>query len=190
MQALTMVNCSYPECSKLFYITVEQKRELKTFHYLKYGKTADVYCSKDCQVRHLKDLSEAEFLRKGTLKNREYALIVHDADVTKRLKEKEVHLITGNETEQRIRCVVEKLLSMSERRIKLFNGNQFLKMKYITPKEIQSFLLMEVDEGIRVNPERIQVTASEIMTKSTEMFPDVVSIEWINKKDRVLVSIK
>nr|MDD2315252.1 hypothetical protein [Proteiniphilum sp.] len=100
------------------------------------------------------------------------------------------HLITGNETEQRIRCVVEKLLSMSERRIKLFNGNQFLKMKYITPKEIQSFLLMEVDEGIRVNPERIQVTASEIMTKSTEMFPDVVSIEWINKKDRVLVSIK
>ena len=53
----------------------------------------------------MKELSEAEFLRKGTMKNREYALIVNGADVTKRIKEKEVHIITGKVTEQRARCL-------------------------------------------------------------------------------------
>lgn len=184
------MNCSYPECSNLITVSVDQKRELKTFHYLKYGKTVDVYCCKDCQEKHMKELSESEFLTKGTLKNHEYALIVHSVDVTKRPKEKEVHYIVGDFTELRVNCVVGKLQSMSERRLKLLKENQMLKMKYLTPKEIQTFLLLEINSKLKVNPSRIQVTASEIMTKSVELFPDAVSIEWINQKDRVLVSIK
>lgn len=187
---LTPMICANPDCSEMFFITKKQKRELKTENVLKYGVSSDLYCSPDCMQKHLNELSEAKFLDSGNLKNREYALIVHGADVTKRPKEKEVHLITGNDTEQRASCVVEKLLSMSERRIKLLKEKQFIKMKYLTPKEIQVFLLTGIDQALKVNPDRIQVTASEIMNRSLEMFPNVVSIEWVNKKERVLVSIK
>jgi len=176
MKALTMVNCSYPECSNLFYITVEQKRELKTFHYLKYGKTADVYCSKDCQERHLKDLSEAEFLRKGTLKNREYALIVHDADVTKRLKEKEVHVITGTITEQRARCLYEKLNSVLPRK----------KRKYLLSSEVQAFLLSEVSDNLKSPQTAIFKATRDTMNKTRELYPNVISVEWKNKKTKYI----
>ena len=187
---LTPMICAYPECSNMFWITVQQKRELKTYNVLKYGDSHDPYCSIECQQKHLKDLAESEFLDKSTLKNREYALVVHGVDVTRRPKEKEVIYITGNFTEQRTGCVMGKLLSMSERRIKLSKENNIRKMRYLTPKEIQEFLLTGINAKLKVNPSRIQVTASEIMTETYKRFPDLVSIEWINEKDRVLISIK
>lgn len=188
---MTPIICAYPECSNMIWITVKQKRELMVNNYLKYGDLpAGICCSVECQQKLLKEWSESEFLTKGSIKNRDYALIVDGAEVTKRPKEKEIHYITGNDTELRISCVVGKLLSMSDRRIKLSKEKQILKMKYLTPKEIQEFLLNGINSKLKVNGDRIQVTASEIMTKSVEMFPDVVSIEWVNQKDRVLVSIK
>lgn len=179
MQPLTLVNCSYPECSNVFYITVEQKRELKTFHYLKYGKTADVYCSKECQEKHLKDLSQAEFLRKGTLKNREYALIVHDADVTKRLKEKEVHIISGTVTEQRARCLYEKLNSVLPRK----------KEKFLTSHEVQMFLLNELTDDLKAPPSAAKVAAYDTMNKTRELFPNHISICMMNRKTRKILLI-
>ena len=176
---LTPMICSYPECSNMIWITVKQKRELKTFNVLKYGDSSDVYCCKECQEKHLKELSEAEFLTKGNLKNREYALIIRGADISKRPKEPELHILTGTKTELRVKCVVEKLMSISARE----------KRKYLTAKEIQEFLLTEINNDLKGNPDRIQVTASEIMTKTGELFPNVVSIEYVNKKDRVLLLI-
>ena len=179
MQPLTLVNCSYPECNNVFYITVEQKRELKTFHYLKYGKTADVYCSKDCQEKHLKDLSEAEFLRKGTLKNREYALIVHGADVTKRLKEKEVHIISGTVTEQRARCLFEKLNSVTP----------YKKRRFLTSKDVQSFLLKELPDNLKANAAHIDVTAWRVMAKCRQLYPSMVLIQNYNGKSKEILLI-
>lgn len=180
MSKMRMMNCSYPECSEVFYISVEQKRELKTYNFLKYGTTSDVYCSKECQEKHMKELSEAEFLRKGTMKNREYALIVNGADVTKRIKEKEVHIITGKVTEQRARCLREKLSSVLPRN----------KARYLTSREVQEFLLKDVSANIKAPVDNIDVTAWRVMNKCRELFPNSVLIIRQNKKNRCLMLIE
>lgn len=188
---LTPVICAYPECSNMVWITVKQKRELIINNYLKYGDlSAGICCSQECQQKLLNELSQSKFLTTGNVKNRERALIVEGADVLKRPKEEEVLIITGTKTQQRTSCIVNKLLSMKERKIKLYNEKTPLKLKYLDNKEIQDYLLMGINADLRVKPDRIQVTASEIMSNSKAMFPDVVSLELYNQKDRVLISIK
>jgi hypothetical protein len=73
--AKTEVSCSNPECSTLITITVEQKRELLTENYLKYGKISFLYCSKECQESHQTKLAESKFFEKGNLKNHESASV-------------------------------------------------------------------------------------------------------------------
>lgn len=85
-QPKTKVSCSNPECSKMITLTIEQKRELLTYNYLKYGKIPLIYCSKTCQELHYQKLSESKFFEKGVLKNHESALIKIGASVNKRWK--------------------------------------------------------------------------------------------------------
>jgi len=178
--SMTPLICAYPECSNQIWITVQQKRELKTFNVLKYGTSSDVYCSKECQEKHLRELSEAEFLTKGTLKNREYALVIQGADVTRRHKEKEVKIIVGNLTEQRARCLYEKLVSVIPRK----------KRKFLTSNEVQTFLLNELPVNLKANDIGIQVTAFRTMNKTRQLFPDAVLIGNIGKKTRYIEFIK
>lgn len=177
---LTMMSCSYPGCDGSILLPRSQKRELLSDNYLKYNKNTYVYCSKDCQERHLKELAKSKSVASGTLKNHEYALKIYGADTTKRLKEREKEIITGNVTEQRARCLRDKLISMAPRH----------KKKYLTPKEIQSFLLNELPENLKVHPVRIHVTTSEIVNKTKQLFPDEISIEKINKRTRIIVYMK
>ncbi len=172
----TLMSCSNPECSNLIWVTRDQKRELKTHHYLKYGKTVDVYCSKDCQEKHMKELSQAEFLTKGSMKNHEYALVIHGADVSKRIKEKEVHIIAGNVSELRARALLEKLMSMAPRK----------KRKYLTSKEVQLFLLNDLPDNLKAPKTRIWVTAHDVMDKTVELFPSMVLIGRIGKRSRYI----
>jgi len=164
----------------MFWITVQQKRELKTYNVLKYGDSHDPYCSIECQQKHLKDLAESEFLDKSTLKNREYALIVHGVDVTRRPKEKEVHIITGTVTEQRAGCLRVKLISTFPR------GRQ----KYLSSKEVQQFLLRDLPAGLKPPSSAVKVAAYDTINKTKELFPDEVSIERLNGNSRMILYIK
>jgi hypothetical protein len=85
-QPKTKVSCSNPECSKFITITIEQKRELFTYNYLKYGKIPLIYCSKHCQETHYQKLSESKFFERGSLKNHESALIKKGVSFEKRWK--------------------------------------------------------------------------------------------------------
>ena len=170
--------CSYPECSNMIWITVKQKRELKTFNVLKYGDSSDVYCCKECQEKHLKELSEAEFLTKGNLKNREYALIINGADVSKRSKEKEVHIITGNTREQRARALRDYLRSLCGKR------------KILTSDGVQEFLFINVSSNLKTVSRKDRVAAWRVMKKCKEMFPMEISIEFYNERDKYIEYIK
>lgn len=184
---LTPMICAYPECSNMFWITVQQKREFKVQNVLKYGDSSDPCCSIECQRKLLKELEECEFLDKRNIKNRDYALVVHGAeeDITKRPKEMKLHLITGNKTKQRAGCLGNKLMSMTPRKLKISPK----PIKFLYPLEVQDFLSTLPDD-LQVSDDRIQVTASELITILPEMFPNEISIEWIDGKTRVLVYIK
>ncbi len=80
----TNVSCTNPECSNLITIPIEQKRELFTENYLKYGKIPLLYCCKACQDAHYLELSESKFFEKGHLKNHESALVRKGYSVEKR----------------------------------------------------------------------------------------------------------
>lgn len=176
----TMMNCSYPECSNLITVTVDQKRELKTHYFLKYGKTVDVYCCKECQDKHLRELTEAKFMDKGSLKNHEYAIIFHGADVTKRTKEKEVFVVAGTKTEMRARCLSEKLISMLPRQ----------KRKYMTSKEVQMFLINGLPDNIKVPYSNKKDAAKNVMNKTKELYPTMFFIGWVNQKSKYIEYIK
>lgn len=173
---LTPMICAYPECRNMIWITVQQKREFKTYNVLKYGDSLDPYCSIECQQKHFKDLAESEFLDKGTIKNRDYALIVHSADVSKRLKEKEVHVISGNITEQRARCLFEKLNSILPRN----------KKRYLTSKDVQEFLLNELPANLKPPAHKIEVTAWVIMNKTKKLYPNAISINHYKGKSKYI----
>lgn len=176
--------CAYPECNNILYITTQQKRELKTFDYLKYGVSSDLYCSKHCQEKHLRELSEAEFVQKGALKNREYCLRIHDVDVTKRPKEREVTLITGTITEQRARCLQEKLKSTSTRMLTTRNSKQI--KKYLTSNEVKSFLLEDISDSLKPPKSAVLVAAYDTMNKTVELFPDHICIGYYKDKSRYI----
>lgn len=179
---ITSVTCAY--CDKSFILTTTQKHELLTDNYTKYNKTTYLYCSKECQENHLQKLSTAKSIASRSLKNHDWAIVTHGADVTKRPKEQVIHLITGNVTKQRAGCVREKLLSMSPR--KIATGK---KVKCLYPEEIQSYISKELHDDIKVPEDRIQVTASELITILPKMYPYEISVEKINRKTRVLIYI-
>ncbi len=185
MKTKTLMSCSYPGCSNLIEVTFEQKRKFKTDYFLKYGKSIDVYCSKACQEKHMKELSKAEFVTRGPLKNHEYALIINGADLTKRPKETVLQVITGNVTKQRVGCVRDKLISMVPR--KIANGK---KVKCLFPKEIQTFILNELPGDLKVSESRVQVTASELIKIIPQAYPNEITSEKIDGKTRVLIYIK
>lgn len=187
---LTPMICSYPECSNMFWVTVQQKREMKTYNVLKYGDSSDAYCSIECQQKHLRDLSLSEFLDKKALKNRDYALVVRGAEeqILKRPKECEVRVITGNKTEQRIDCLKEKVVSMSQRTIKLKDTT--IKARFVYPNEIQYFFMNEVPKKLTISDRCIHVAASKLMNKCVEVYPDLFSLEDVDEKTRVLILIK
>jgi len=176
----TDITCSNPRCSQKITITVEQKIELLEENFLKYGKISLIYCCKACQDEHLQKLSESKFVRKGTLKNHEYALIVHDADVTKRQKGREVHLITGNIRELRASVLREKLSSVIPRD----------KRKYMTSKEVQDFFIKDTSGKLKANSNSAATVAWRTMNKCEKMFPLEVSIFELNEKDRGIEYIK
>ena len=103
----TKVSCSNPECSNLITMLVEQKRELMTDNFLKYGKISLPYCSKSCQEKHQIELSKSKFYISGNLKNHETALILKGINCVKRVKDRETHIIAGNDTEVRARLLPE-----------------------------------------------------------------------------------
>lgn len=150
-----------------------------TEDYLKYGKFSPPYCSKKCQEQHLQALSKSKFVVLGSLKNHESALVVHGADTTKRLKETEVVIITGNLTEQRARLVYEKILSMKIRN----------KKRFLTSREVQTFLLTELPADLKPSEHKIDVTAWVVMNKCKELFSLQVSFSLIGKRTRCLESI-
>ena len=175
---ISSVPCAY--CDKSFILPTSQKKKLLTDNYTKYYKTNYLYCSKECQEKHLKELAESKSVASGSLKNHESALIVHGADVTKRLKEKEVHIIVGNITEQRARCLYEKLISTIPRK----------KKRYLTSNEVQSFLLKDLPDSLKANENKIDVTAWYVMNKCELLFPMSISITRINKRTRSLELIE
>ncbi|MEN6293508.1 MAG: hypothetical protein ABFD07_16030 [Methanobacterium sp.] len=176
----TDVSCSNPECSHRITITVDQKRELLTENFLKYGKISLIYCSKACQEEHQAKLAESKFLHKGALKNHEYALIIDGADVTKRPKEKEVHIITGPKMEQRAYCLREELMSVTP----------IKKRKIMYPIDIQAFIRKKLTGKLRVSEARVQVTASELIDICAQLYPSEISVEHIDGKTRAIVYIK
>lgn len=177
---LTPMICAYPDCPNMVWITVKQKRELKTDNVLKYGTSSDVYCSIECQQKHLRELSESEFLMKGTLKNREYALVIHGADVTKRPKEKEVHILTGNTTSQRAGCLYQKLLTLTPVK----------KRRLLTSNEVKEFLINDLPDKLKVKGKYPERAAYDVMDKTKELYPDAILIESLNEKSRYIEIMK
>lgn len=173
---LTPMICAYPECSNMIWITVQQKREFKTYNVLKYGDSLDPYCSIECQQKHLKELAESEFLDKKNIKNREYALSIHGADeyLLKRSKEQNVHLVTGNTREQRARSLREYLISIHGKR------------KLMLSNEVQEFLFLKTPNSIKTMTRKDRVAAWRVMKKCKEMFPHEISIGFINGKDKYI----
>jgi hypothetical protein len=178
------VRCTYAHCSHSITMTLKQYTELKTENYLKYGKTSDIYCSKQCQEKHEQELKKSKFLVSGNLKNHESALIFKGVDTTKpRTKEKEVMIITGTVTEQRAKCLREELISIVSRELR---GE---KRKYLTSKEVQSFLKLGVSDNLLVGGDDVATAAYDTMNKCKEIYPNDISIEWINRKTRCIIFI-
>ena len=178
---LTPVICAYPECSNMIWITVKQKRELIVTNYLKYGNlSSGICCSSTCQQKLLDEYAESGFLTKGTIKNREYALVIQGCDVAKRPREGIVRLIVGNTTEQQARCLIEELMSLPS----------VDDRKKLTSNEVQTFLLKHIPAGITPKEDKIDVTAWRVMNKCKELFPDAIQIERSNEKDRYIELIK
>jgi len=172
--SVSLVPCAY--CGGSVMMPTSQKEEFSVENPEKYNKYTIAYCSKDCQTKHLQKFKEAKSLAFGNLKNREYALIVHGADVSKRQKEKEVHVITGNYTEQRARCLFEKLQSLQSVK----------KRKLLTSKEVQTFLLNDIPDTIKAPVNKIEVTAWVIMNKTKELYPMQISIGRYKQKSKYI----
>lgn len=170
------VKCHRPGCGNFVMMPVSQEEELMTDNYTKYNKNTYIYCSKDCQERHITKLAEAKSIASGTLKNHEYAIVIHGADTTKRLKEKEVHVITGTVTEQQARCLKEKLESLTPRQ----------KRKFLMSKDVKLYFLKDVSDHLKINESNAHRDAYRIMNKCRELFPDAISIKNFNKKVRYI----
>jgi len=177
---LVSVKCHRPGCGTSVMMPLSQEEELMTDNYTKYSKNTYIYCSKECQERHLKKLAEAKSVASGSLKNHEYALVIHGVDVSKRLKEEEVHVISGNDREQQARCLLKKLESLK----------QIKNRRILTSNDVQIFLLKELPANITPSNVRIWVTAYEVMNKTMELYPDVISIGRIKKRSRYIELIK
>lgn len=65
-------------------MSIDQKRELLTDNFLKYGKVSMIYCCKACQEAHQIKLSESKFFEKGNLKNHSSALVRKGVSFKKR----------------------------------------------------------------------------------------------------------
>lgn len=176
--SVSFVPCAY--CGGAVMMPTSQKEEFSVENPEKYNKYTIAYCSKDCQTKHLQKFRESKSLAFGNLKNREYALVVHGADVSKRPKEKEVHIITGNYTEQRARCLFEKLQSLTP----------YKKQKSLTSLEVQGFLLKDLPDELKSGNNKIEVTAWRVMNKCAQLFPDMVLIQYYKEKSREIVLIK
>ena len=163
-------------CGKAVTMPDSQKEDFAVNNYTKYNKITIAYCSKDCQIKHLEKLKEAKNVASGSLKNHEAALIIHGADVTKRLKEKEVHAITGTVTEQRARCLYENLMLLTPRK----------KRKYMSSNEVQLFLLNELPDSIKATKPRIWVTAHDVMDKTKDLFPNLILIGRSGRRSRYI----
>lgn len=165
---LTPIICAYPECSNMIWITVQQKRQIKTYNVLKYHDSHDPYCSVECQQKHFRDLEDAKCFEKTLMKNREYALVIHGAEeyLTKRQTEMEIHLITGNHGEQLARALRDKLISTTERQ----------KRRYLTSKEVQTFLLTDIPRDIRPKDKLMYRAAWRVMNKCKLLFPNDISL--------------
>ena len=178
---LVPIICAHPDCNNMIWITKKQKRELIVTNYLKYGDlSAGICCSPGCQQKLLEEYNESEFLTKGTIKNREYALVIQGCDVAKRPKEDVVRLIVGNTTEQQARCLIEELKSL----ISVQNK------KTMTSNDVQRFLLTKMPSIIKPKSDKIDVTAWRVMNKCKELYPDAIQIERFNEKDRCIELIK
>jgi hypothetical protein len=92
---LINVKCHRPGCGNQILMPLSQEEELMTDNYTKYNKNCYIYCSKECQDKHIKKMAESKSVASGTLKNHEFALKIYGADTTKRLKEREKDVITG-----------------------------------------------------------------------------------------------
>lgn len=55
---IAFITCGFPDCDRKIAIPREQKRELNTTHPLRYNLFSLVYCSKQCQEAHTKDLEK------------------------------------------------------------------------------------------------------------------------------------
>ncbi len=170
----TEVTCSNPRCSNKITITVEQKIKSLEENFLKYGKISLIYCCKACQDEHIKKLSESKFLRKGSLKNHEYALIIDGADVSKRPKNKEVHLIQGNTRELRANALMNELKSIIP----------IKKRRTMTSKEVQEYLSIKMSGKLKATQAGAATAAWRTMKKCEQMFPTHIKIYDINDKDK------
>jgi hypothetical protein len=121
-------------------------------------------------------MAESKSIASGTLKNHEFALKIYGADTTKRLKEREKDVITGTITEQRARCLREKLIAIVPRK----------KKKCLTSKEVQDFLLNELPASLKASPKKIEVTAWFVMNKTIQLFPNEVLISYYKEKSRYI----
>jgi len=138
------------------------------------------YCSKECQTKHLKKFSISKSAAFGTLKNHECAVIIQGASTTKRPKEKEVYLISGNDTEQIAGLLYERLITTKERR----------NRKYFTSKEVQSFISNEIPDNIKPKDKLIYRAAWRIMNKCKQMHPNEISFGGNGKSSREIEVIK
>jgi hypothetical protein len=162
MRCLTNVSCSNPECSNMITITVKQKREFFTEFFLKYGKVCSPYCSKACQEKHMMELSKSKFYVSGNLKNHESALILKGINSVKRIKNKETHIIAGNDTEVRARLLREKLLLMKKKS----------KERRMLSIEVRVFLSKELPKGLKVANKNTRIYSRRVMKKLIDLFPN------------------
>jgi len=186
-QDLIGIKCHNPGCKNYKMILISQERELMTDDFTKYYDLNYIYCSDACRREHIKNLSVSKSVAVGSLKNRDYALVIKGAKTSRRLKN-DKEFITGNKEEQRIGCIRAKLLSTSERRIQLID--KVAKGKFLYPSEIQEFLLNDVPPNIKVSSRWARVAASEYMNKCKLTYPKEISIEQVDEKTRVLFYIK
>lgn len=162
MKVLTEVSCSNPDCSNMITITLKQKREFFTEYFLKYGKIVAPYCSKSCREKHMIELSRSKFYISGNLKNHKNVLIFKGINSVKRIKDKETHIIAGNNTEVRAKLLREKLLLMKRKSEK----------RCILSTEVSVFLSEELSEGLKVTNRNTRTYSRRVMEKLVNLFPD------------------
>ena len=169
---ITSAHCEY--CDRSFLLTAEQKEKLKTDNFTKYYKTTYLYCCTSCREAHLKKLAVSKSTSTTSLKNHEYALVIHDADLSKRPKEREVHIITGNTRELRANALMEYLKSLTP-----VNGRRIM-----TSHDVQEFFLHKVSaDNLKTSPGGAISAAWRTMKKCREMFDENITLIRINEKD-------